>query len=127
MILSAAAFLTGLGIVIWVIGTALQLGFQYSEAVGIAIIGGSIILLVGVMIMVGGLDYRTGETVDQTANATIENVSDTTTLETRNVSGETTYIYESVPVHERFPLGLITTLLGALLTIGPMRHAGGLR
>lgn len=91
MILSVAAFLTALGFFGWIAGTV----FEYQ---GIAFIGATIVLGVGAMMMVDGLETKTGQ------------------VET-NVSANQTEIehtYTPVDTLSTFPLGALVTLFGGV-------------
>jgi len=89
----AVAFFLG-GLATWVLG----LLFGYTE---VQVIGAALVMAVGAMISMQGLEHKAGEIrTDTTANET--------TVE---------YQYEPVETPNRFPLGLITTLLGGALVI----------
>lgn len=98
MILTVAVFLSTLGFVAWIVGTL----FDYH---GVAFIGATLVLGVGAMITVGGLEHQSGEIQ-----------TDTTSNET-----EVTYQYQEVDTMATFPLGFLVMLLGgsgALQTLG---------
>lgn len=93
MILQTAAFLSILGTGMWLIGQ-LQ-GYQ-----GIATIGAVLMVGVGAAAMVDGLQVPSGE-----IETTIDD--DTTEVETQ---------YEDVGTTTSFPLGMLLTLLGGVMT-----------
>jgi hypothetical protein len=103
MILSTAAFLTLVGFLAWIVGAI----FGHQE---VAVIGATIVLGVGAMIVGGGgLEQKTGERVTQTSNNTTV----------------TEFQYQKVDTPTQLPLGLLLVLLGGVLTIHGVNDVGG--
>lgn len=90
MILTVSVFLTALGFAAWIGGFVL-------DQPAIAMIGGVLVVGVGAMVMVDGLEVREGRT--EVAN---------------NTTGETQvqYDYREVSTLPSFSLGVVLTLLG---------------
>lgn len=84
MILSAAAFLVVLGLLVWVLG-------HYFSFTGVAVIGAVLVLGVGAMVALGGVEYAAGETVDTTTTQTevpIEDIGEAIHVHTKDVSSQ---------------------------------------
>jgi len=94
VILSTAAFLSALGFVAFLVGHVY--GYQ-----GIATIGAVLVVGLGAGVMVGGLDVAAGE-------ERVEVNSTTTEIET---------VYDPIGTTSSFPLGLVLTLLGGVMTM----------
>lgn len=111
--------LTLAGFLTWLIGAI----FEYPE---IAFIGGTIVVAVGGMIVLTGLEYQTGETVVENTsyegtvqeNGTVYNTSQTS----KNVEFE----YRSVPFPQQFPGGVLMMIIGGLLATRQMGEGGGI-
>lgn len=93
MILTVSAFLSALGLVTWLIGMSLRF-------TGMAAIGALLILGVGSMVMVDGLEHETGE-IETEDNGTVERQS----------------TYEPVDTQESFSLGALVTLLSGVMLL----------
>lgn len=102
MILSVAVALTSLGFVAWILGTL----FNFPE---LGVIGGTVVVAIGAMFLGGDLEHRAGEI--ESSNAT---------------TNETTvsYQYADVELPSRFPLGLLTMLLGGTMALRSLDAAG---
>lgn len=101
MILTTAAFLSILGFIAWGLGHV----FEYR---GIAALGAALVLGVGAAAMVGGLEVQDGEERidDGTGTVTVENT------------------YDPVGVTTSFPLGVVVTLLGGVMTLRAVESIG---
>lgn len=94
MILTTAAFLSAIGFIAFVLGHVY--GYQ-----GIATIGAVLIVGVGTAVMVGGLDVESGEQ----------------RVEVDNTTTEIQTTYDPIGTTSSFPLGLVLTLLGGVMTL----------
>lgn len=94
MLLIAAAFLTALGFTAWITGTMLDYH-------GLGMVGAAILVGVGAMTMVDGLETKTGQ------------------VETQVSSNQTeiAHTYEPVDTLATFPLGVMVTLVGGIAGI----------
>ncbi|MGZ0745732.1 hypothetical protein [Haloparvum sp. AD34] len=101
MILTVAAFLTILGFIGWISGELLG----YPE---IAIIAAVIVLGVGSMVAIDGLQYRDGKVETNTS-------ADETTIE---------YQYQSVETIPSLELGALWMLLGGVMALRSLSTAG---
>jgi hypothetical protein len=99
MILQTAALLLALGVGVFVLGAAL--GFKE-----VAVIGAVIVVGVGAIVGVSGLQYRDG-----TETTAVTNSTTNTTVET------TEFVYERTDTPTHLPLGTLVMLLGGLLTL----------
>lgn len=93
MILQTAAFLSLLGTGMWLIG-------ELQDYQGVATIGAVLMVGVGTAAMVDGIQTQTGE-IETTIDA------DTTEVE---------HQYSNLGTTTSFPLGLLLTLLGGVMT-----------
>jgi hypothetical protein len=118
MILTTAAFLSALGFVTFLVGHLY--GYQ-----GIATIGAVLIVGLGGGVMVGGLEVESGQERVETANTTTDgervdvnasktNISSVSATDA-TVTAETTY--EPIGTTSSFPLGVVLTLLGGVMTM----------
>jgi hypothetical protein len=118
MILTTAAFLSALGFVTFLVGHL----YSYQ---GIATIGAVLIVGLGAGVMVGGLEVESGQQRVETANTTTdgERVGLTTNATTISSVSETdamvsvTTTYEPIGTTSSFPLGVVLTLLGGVMTM----------
>lgn len=94
MILTVAAFLSALGLVTWVLG-------YYLRFTGMAVIGAVLLLGVGAMVMIDGLEHSSGEIETQADDGTIERQT----------------IYDQVDTGQSFPLGALLTILAGVLVM----------
>lgn len=94
MILTVALFLCALALGLFVIG-------QLSSYTAVAVIGAVMLLGVGVMITGTGLEYKSGQTVEEISNTTTEHTNQYTTVE----------------LPQRLPLGFLIMLAGGVLTL----------
>ena len=102
MILQTASILTTLGFATWLIGLLL-------EYRGVAVIGATIIVGIGAVVIDDGLQERAGEVERTTANNTTE----------------IDYQYREVETPMNLNLGTIITLLGGVLALHGINDAGG--
>lgn len=98
MILTTSVFLTGLGMAAWIAGFVLDMP-------GVAAIGGVLVVGVGAMVMVDGLQHRDGKT------ETVNDTTNTTTVQ---------YDYKQVNTLSSFPLGAMLTLMGGVQVLRSM-------
>jgi len=118
VILSTAAFLSALGFVTFLVGHL----YSYQ---GIATIGAVLIVGLGAGVMVGGLEVESGQQRVEMANTTTDGERVDVTANTTNISSvsqtdatvvvETTY--EPIGTTSSFPLGVVLTLLGGVMTM----------
>lgn len=94
MILTVAAFLSALGLVTWVIGF-------YLRFTGMAVIGAVLLLGVGAMVMIDGLEHEAGEIETEDADGTVERQT----------------MYDPVETGQSFPLGALLTILAGVLVM----------
>lgn len=102
MILTTAALLTAFGFVAWISGLVL-------DYPGIAVIGGVLVVGVGAMVMESGLEYRDGEVRNNTSADTVE----------------ITHTYEKVPTPQHLSMGVLTLLLGGVMSLQSINRFGG--
>jgi hypothetical protein len=102
MILTTAAFLTFVGLGVFVLGAV----FGQRE---VAVIGATLVLGVGAMTTLGGLEVRSGDRVVETSNNTTV----------------TEFQYRQVETPTRLPLGALMMLLGSTLAIRGVNDVGG--
>lgn len=99
MLLKIAVVITALGFTTWILGAV----FEYR---GMAALGAVLVVGVGAMITVGGLEHRDGEkrvyTYENESNETVKNE---TVVEPR---------YSTFEPAERWPLGPLWMLVGAV-------------
>lgn len=84
MILSAAAFIVVLGLGVWVLG-------HYFSYTGVAVIGAVLVLGVGAMVTLGGVEYAAGETVDTSTTETevaVDDIGEAVHVQTKDVSAQ---------------------------------------
>lgn len=94
MLWTLAGFITGLGLVLWIVGSVL-------DYVGIAVIGAALVLGTGAMVTDTGIEYKTGEThINETA--------DETTIQ---------YDFSETNTPQQLSLGGLWMLVGGLLMI----------
>ena len=94
MILPVFVAVSALGLGLWVLGYLL-------DYTGIAVIGAAVFLGAGASVVLGGLEYQTGEVHTETsANETVVEQQ-----------------YESVNTPTQLPLGILTMLTGSLLVV----------
>lgn len=104
MILTVAAFLSAFGLIVWAVG-------YYLQFTGMAALGALLVLGVGSMVMIDGLEHEAGE---------IE-----TTAENGDVTRQT--IYEPVETRESFSLGAIVTILSGVMLLRALNQQAEMR
>lgn len=124
MIIEVAGMLTLAGFLTWILGAF----FEYTE---IAAIGATIIVATGAMIVTGGLEYQTGEVVveNTTYNGSVvgDSTNSTSTIyNSTQSSKQVSYEYESVPLPQQFPGGMLLVIVGGMLFIRSLGEDGGL-
>lgn len=120
VLLTVAALVTLAGFLTWGIGIL----FEYDELVAL---GGTVIVVVGAMMVYGGLQYQTGEHVVE--NTTYDGAVFNNTATVYNSTSATKtvqYQYESVSFPQRFSAGGFEMIIGALLIIRPLGERGGI-
>lgn len=105
-----AAFFSALGFVAWILGNLWDMK-------GIAVIGGALVLVLGGMITIDGMSYRSGVETDHNLTVVNETNANGTDVEVaaNATSTEVQYQRLSGPLTGR--IGFIVLFLGAVLTI----------
>lgn len=101
MLWTLAGFITGLGLVLWIVGSVL-------DYVGIAMIGAVLILGTGAIVADSGIEYKIGETrINETADTT-----------------EIQYDFSEQNTPEQLSLGGLWMLAGGLLMLQKLGETG---
>jgi hypothetical protein len=124
VLLEIAGMLSLAGFFTWILGAV----FEYPE---IATIGGATIVAVGAMITGTGLEYRTGEAIDQNRtyeSKIVELAGQDSVVVTNQTNSTKSVVYEteSVAFPTRFPAGVLLMLIGGLLTTRTLGEEGGI-